>query len=174
MLRLACSTTLHHIPVALDLQQHCCDNLKPSSLSQQNFNTKEHRLMGKKICWQHCSYICIVIEILLWLEHANDGTAQKMCSVAGGERNIFSFYLVIKCKMSVNNHWWIYVGGLISFASTVIFLFTLDISGWNRFCVVAWYLSSIILHLERTDAYILTSAHRNWRVFRCSVQKACC
>ena len=47
----------------------------------------------------------------------------------------------------------IYVGGLVSFASTVIFLFTLDISGYNRFCVVAWYLSSIILHLEHTHAY---------------------
>ena len=46
-----------------------------------------------------------------------------------------------------------YVVGLISFASTVIFLFTLDISGSNRFCIVAWYLSSIILHLEYTDAY---------------------
>jgi len=32
-------------------------------------------------------------------------------------------------------------------------LFTLDISGYNRFCVVAWYLSSIVLHLEHTDAY---------------------
>jgi hypothetical protein len=37
---------------------------------------------------------------------------------------------------------------VISFASTVIFLFTLDISGKNRFCVVAWYLTSFILHLE--------------------------
>ena len=46
-----------------------------------------------------------------------------------------------------------YVGGLINFASTVIFLYTLDISGWNRFCVVAWYLSFIILHLEHADAY---------------------
>ena len=46
-----------------------------------------------------------------------------------------------------------YVGGLISFASTVIFLFTLDIIWIKRFCVVAWYLSSIILHLEHTDAY---------------------
>jgi len=46
-----------------------------------------------------------------------------------------------------------YIGGLVSFASTVIFLFTLDISGQNQFCVVAWYLSSIILHLEHTDAY---------------------
>jgi hypothetical protein len=46
-----------------------------------------------------------------------------------------------------------YIGGLISFASTVIFLFTLDISVQNQFCVVAWYLSSIILHLEHTDAY---------------------
>jgi len=44
----------------------------------------------------------------------------------------------------------IYVGGLISFTSIVIFLFTLDISGPNQFCVVAWYLSSIILHLEHT------------------------
>jgi hypothetical protein len=26
----ACSATHHHIPVALDLQQHCCDKLKPS------------------------------------------------------------------------------------------------------------------------------------------------
>jgi len=46
-----------------------------------------------------------------------------------------------------------YVGELISFASTVIFLFTLDISGKNRFCVVAWYLSPITLHLEHTDTY---------------------
>ena len=49
-----------------------------------------------------------------------------------------------------------YVGGLISFASTVIFLFRLDISGQNQFCVVAWYLSSIssiILHLKHTYAY---------------------
>jgi predicted amino acid racemase len=46
-----------------------------------------------------------------------------------------------------------YGGGLVSFASTVIFLFTSDISGENRFCVVAWYLSSIILHLEHTHAY---------------------
>ena len=46
----------------------------------------------------------------------------------------------------------IYVGGLVSFASTVIYLFTLGKSGYNRFCVVAWYLSSTILHLEHTDA----------------------
>ena len=52
-----------------------------------------------------------------------------------------------------------YVGGLISSASTVIFLFTLDISGQNRFCVVAWYLSSIILHLEHTDAYSSHPVH---------------
>ena len=47
----------------------------------------------------------------------------------------------------------IYVGEPISFASALIFLFKLDISGYNRFCVVAWYLSSITLHLEHTDAY---------------------
>jgi hypothetical protein len=29
-LRLARSTTRRHIPIALNLQQHCCDNLKPS------------------------------------------------------------------------------------------------------------------------------------------------
>jgi len=52
-----------------------------------------------------------------------------------------------------------YVVELISFASTVIFLFTLDISGKTRFCVVAWYLSSIILHLEHTDAYSPHPAH---------------
>ena len=46
-----------------------------------------------------------------------------------------------------------YVGGLIRFASTVICLCTLDISGQNRFCLVAWHLSSITLHLEHTDAY---------------------
>jgi len=49
-----------------------------------------------------------------------------------------------------------YVGGLISFASTEIFLFTINTSGKNRFCIVARYLSSIILHLEHTDTY---SAH---------------
>jgi hypothetical protein len=52
-----------------------------------------------------------------------------------------------------------YAGGLISFASTVKFLFTLDISGYNRFCVVAWYLSSIILILEHTDAYSSHPVH---------------
>jgi hypothetical protein len=41
----------------------------------------------------------------------------------------------------------------MNFASIVIFLCTLDISGYNRFCVVTWYLSSIILLLEHTDAY---------------------
>jgi hypothetical protein len=56
-------------------------------------------------------------------------------------------------RQSPFSFWYLYVGGLISFVSTVIFLFTLDISGQNRFCVVAWYLSSIILHLEPTDAY---------------------
>jgi len=52
-----------------------------------------------------------------------------------------------------------YVGGLVSFPSTVIFLFPLDISEYNRFCVVAWYLSSIILHLEHTDAYSSHPVH---------------
>ena len=41
----------------------------------------------------------------------------------------------------------------------MIFLFTLDISGQNRFCVVAWYLSSITLHLEHTDAYSPHTVH---------------
>ena len=52
-----------------------------------------------------------------------------------------------------------YVGRLISFAFTVILLFTLDISGRNRFCVVAWYLSSIILDLEHTDTYSPQPVH---------------
>ena len=51
------------------------------------------------------------------------------------------------------------VCGLISFASIVMFLFTLDISRKNRFCVVAWYLSSIKLHLEHTDAYSSNQVH---------------
>ena len=59
----------------------------------------------------------------------------------------------------------IYVGGLISFASTVIFLITLDIYGKTRFCVVAWYLSSIILHLEHTDAYTPHQCTSKWKSF---------
>ena len=59
-----------------------------------------------------------------------------------------------------------YVGVLINFASTVIFLFTLDVSGWNRFCVVAWYLSFIILHLEHTDAYSPHHCTSKWRSFQ--------
>ena len=51
------------------------------------------------------------------------------------------------------------VGELISFASTVIFFHTLDVSVPNRFCVVAWYLSSITLHLEHTDAYSPHTVH---------------
>ena len=59
-----------------------------------------------------------------------------------------------------------YVGRLISFASTVIFLFILDVSGWNRFCVVAWYLSSILLHLEHTDAYSPHQCTSKWKSFQ--------
>ena len=83
------------------------------------------------------------------------------------EKNDWIIYLIniscknIRCLYSFTknsndpkaNVYYIYVRGLISFASTVLFLFTLDISGQNQFCVVAWYLSSIILHLEHTDAY---------------------
>ena len=43
------------------------------------------------------------------------------------------------------------------------------------FFVVAWCLSSIIPYLEHTDAYSCqSSAHRNGRVFRRSVQIARC
>ena len=51
------------------------------------------------------------------------------------------------------------LGGLISFASTVTYLYILYISGKNRFCLVAWYLSSIILHLEYTGAYSPHTVH---------------
>jgi hypothetical protein len=61
----------------------------------------------------------------------------------------------VKCSSKTE----LYVSGLISFASTVIFLFTLDIARYNRFFVVAWYLSSIILHLKRTDAYRPHTVH---------------
>ena len=57
------------------------------------------------------------------------------------------------------------VGGLISFAPTVTFLFTLDVSVSNRFCVVAWYLSPITLHLEHTDAYSPHTVHIEMKEF---------
>jgi len=69
----------------------------------------------------------------------------------------------VKARQATNI---ICIGGLITFAYTVIFLFTLDISGKNRFCVVAWCLSSFIHHFEHTDA----NSHRNGRVFRSSGQ----
>ena len=72
---------------------------------------------------------------------------------------IFTYRLFSCDCITLNKLSQMHVGGLISFASTVIFLFTLDISGCNQFCVVAWYLSYIILHLEHTDSYSSHPVH---------------
>jgi len=69
---------------------------------------------------------------------------------------------------------WMYIGGLISFASTVIFLFTLDI--WIKLVLC----SRVVSLFHHTSPWTHTclqsspSAHRNGRVFRCCVQTACC
>ena len=56
---------------------------------------------------------CLIPDPMLWSNLSNN-TANSY------------FSLTILKKMCIYNY---YVGGLISFASTVIFLFTLDISG---------------------------------------------
>ena len=67
-----------------------------------------------------------------------------------------------------------HIGGLISFASTVIFLFTLD----SRIKpVLCSHMVSLFHHTSPWTHGCLQfspSAHRNGRVFRCSVQTACC
>ena len=67
-----------------------------------------------------------------------------------------------------------HVGGLISFASTVIFLFTLDI--WIK-PVLCSRMVSLFHHTSPWTRRCLQSspsAHRNGRDFRRSVQTACC
>ena len=69
----------------------------------------------------------------------------------------------------------LYVCGLISFASTVIFLFTLDISGYKPF--LCSRMVSLFHHTSPWTHRCLQSspsAHRNGIVFRRSVQTACC